>query len=84
MGQEMSTGQTALMRCGCVSKAGLLIPFVEACRWQVKLCGPALTRTIMSDLEVSILTNVPVIILILNLPLGAASLPGSFVTYLLT
>jgi len=52
----MSTGQSAVMLCGCGVKAEWLILFVDkrvGTGWQVKLCDPSLTRAILSDLEVS-------------------------------
>jgi len=49
VGREMSTGQSAVMRCGWRVKSGWLSahPISEqtyTCGWRVKLCDPSLTR----------------------------------------
>ena len=55
VGREISTGQSAVMRCGWGVKAGIgwLVLFVEKLGWKVKLCDPSLTRAIQSALEMS-------------------------------
>jgi len=52
VGLEMSTGQSAVMRCGWGVKAGWLIPFEGKRVWRVKLCGLSLTRATVSAFEV--------------------------------
>jgi len=73
VGREISTGQSAVMRCGRGSKAERLFAFVDkrVGGWQVKLCDSSLTRAILSALEARILmtmryTKCPVLILILK------------------
>jgi len=51
VGWKMTTGQSAVMRCGWGVKAGWLIPFVDkhvGGRWN---CSPSLKRTILSTLK---------------------------------
>ena len=50
----MSIGQSAVMLCSWGVKAGTVRSIVDACRWQVKLCDPSLTRAKLSALKMSI------------------------------
>jgi len=54
-GREMSTDQSAVIRCGWGVKAGWLIPSADkrTCGWQIKPCDPSLTRANLSNRRIS-------------------------------
>jgi len=56
-GQEMTTGQSAVMLCSWLVKIGMAHSTCGCtCGWQVKLCDPSLTHAIFEHLSGEVLS----------------------------